>query len=227
MTNEIRVKLAIESESDENKIRISMSPHAEFQLSSIPTTARITADEMTDSDLLIACNKVFSRNLGFTDVWSNYSSSPVPIFVALHRAEIDCLVDMSESVSGCIMLDSNLDLLPHVVRMGRDGYCVLPNGVYDAFIDFQIEHARIGELSLIESAILQELGLGSDGSDIARRLVLSQNTYDRLFQSLLTKLRFTDVNDARAFAIRNRAKLHQRRRSLIWENVTFSKTSMH
>lgn len=223
----VRLNLAMTDEKQEYKIRDRLKKFGDFRVTSIPTTNEIVANEMVDADVLIVCNEVLARNRNLHVVKSGGNVPKICIFVALHRDQITGVSAHLERVDGCILLDGNLDLLPDVVRMARDGYCVFPDSIYDEFIDFQVEQALIGELSLIECAMLQEMGLGRDEPEIARRLGLYMATLDRLLPLLLKKLRITSPQEAHAFALRNRERLHQRRRSLMRENNAFAETVMH
>ena len=211
----------------ECKILDRLKNFGDFRVTSIPTTNEIIANELVDTDLLIVCNEVLARNRNLRVVRSGGNVPKICIFVALDRDQITGVSDHLERVDGCILLDGNLDLLPDVVRIARDGYCVFPDSIYDEFIDFKIEQALIGELSLIECAMLQEIGLEREEPEIARRLGLYMTTFDRLLPLLLRKLRITSSQEAHAFALRNRERLHQRRRSLMRENNAFAETVMH
>lgn len=223
----IKINLAMMDANKERKILDRLKDFGDFQVTSIPTTNEIMAHELVDADLLIVCNEVLARNQNLPVVRSGGKVPKIRVFVALNRDQITGVSAYLERVDGCILVDGNLDLLPDVVRMARDGYCVFPDSIYDEFIDFQIEQALIGELSLIECAMLQEMGLGRDEPEIARRLGLYMTTLDRLLPLLLKKLRITSPQEAHGFALRNRERLHQRRRSLMRENNAFAETVMH
>lgn len=210
----------MEQRPDEKKICDRLKSCVEFQVSTIPTTTRILANRMANTDLLIVCNNVLIRNFGFSRVRQIHRQNEVPIYVALQRTQLKDVINQLKYINGCIFLDGDLNLLPNILHMARNGYCVLPDAVNNEFIDFRMEQAWIGELSMIECAFLHLLGVGQNEKEIARHLGLQLETVSRLLKSLLRKIRISDIGEVRSFTLRNREMLHQRRRFLMqYENT--------
>ncbi len=212
---DIRIKLAIDDSVAEKILIETLARFDDFEVLPIAATTRILATKMANTDFLIVCNEVLARNHGFQNTKSSGRADTFPIFVALYRSQLSATAEHLGRINGCILLDGNLELLPDVVRMAKGGYCVVPEIMNEAFIDFRMEQAWICELSLIECAMLNEVGLGRNEREIARRLSLYLATVRRLLTPLIKKLRISTLSEAQSFALRNREKLYERRRWLI------------
>jgi DNA-binding NarL/FixJ family response regulator len=163
-------------------------------------------------DVLIVYDRTVIKNKWILKKFSKQQEKMAQIYVATYKTRILGISELLESINGYILLDGDLMLLPNIIRMGRDGYSVMPA---NTFVDIGQGRELVQSLSLIECALLHELAIGHNEKTIARKMGTTSGEMASRLRFLFRKLNVPNLAEAASFAKRHKDDLHTTRRKLI------------
>ncbi|WP_029013017.1 helix-turn-helix transcriptional regulator [Niveispirillum irakense] len=123
------------------------------------------------------------------------------IFI-LSLGEVLDTADILPFADAWIFTDENLDKVPALLRLGKEGHCLLPAQFLSQDGIDRIRLALLPRLSDTEYRCLLELGRGLNNRDIAQRLTMSEPTVKSTVRATLTKMHFRNRTEAGVFAAR-------------------------
>ncbi len=163
-------------------------------------------------DVLIIYDQEIIKNERILKTILRQEECTMQVYIATYRIRLESISTYLTLINGCILLDGDLTLLPNIIRMGRDGYSVMPA---TTFISTVQEQDLVNALSLNECALLHELANGHSERTIARKMGTTSQTTRAHLRILYKKLNVSLSVDAVLFAKRHKEHLHTIRRNLI------------
>lgn len=215
--NLLRVDLLTESEEVARLLTKALTNSADIEVDSIDFNKPVDSHASLKADVLIICDQSIVNNKLILKKIQREQKEVVQIYVATYKIRIPYISKYLNDFNGCILLDGDLMLLPNIIRMGRDGYNVMPS---TTFINIGQERDLVKSLSLYECALLHELAIGHNERAIARKMGTTNYKIKSHLRNLYQKLNVSLSVDAVSFAKRHKDHLHRIRRDLIREERT-------
>ncbi len=208
----LRVGILTENELVERLLTEALTYSKDIEINSIRIKSSSDFHDSSNMDILIICDHTIENNKWILKSLSRRQESFVQVYVATYKMRITAIEEYLHSINGCILLDGNLMLLPNIIRMGRNGYTVMPA---TTFINFGREHDLINALSLYECALLHELAIGKNERTITTNMGTTRTKLAFHLRNIYRKINVSTSVDAVSFAKRHKDHLHKTRRKLI------------
>ncbi len=210
--NLLRVGILAESEEVDRLLTKALVNSRDIEVNYLGSRESDDSHASSNADVLIVCDHAIKNNKRILENISIGQKHISQIYVATYRTRISDIAEYLNDINGFILLDGDLMLLPNIIRMGRDGYTVMPS---TTFINIGQERDLVKSLSLYECALLHELAIGHNERAIARNMGTTNRKIETHLRNLCQKLNVSLSVDAVSFAKRHKDRLHKRRRNLI------------
>jgi len=124
------------------------------------------------------------------------------VIIALNSDELLEASSTMSNADGWIFVDINVNHLPEVIELSKQGYSIMPGQVIERLAANKLRIAEYNRLPELEKKVIDLISLGFGNHEIAEKLGLSGAHTKALVKSALTRLHFQNRTQAAVFVAR-------------------------
>ena len=210
----MRTYVAIEKASLADRVVACLTALPGIEVIPTSEAAKIAASVYRGPSVALFCPSVLRKTMNESHNSRDRISSLPPIILLFEDSNLNNF-DLMEYSDGWVFADINLDRLSEIVKLSAAGYRLLPKTVVHNENAGHWCLERLQTLTLLECAILSEIGLGQNRHAISRLFGISRDAIGRLERTIVDKLLLRNSCEAGAMASKYTDEIYRIRRKKI------------
>jgi hypothetical protein len=178
------VDLAIRNKDVARQCRNALAAGTDYRVTEITEAALIAA---TGADILIICHDTMRRAYTTDPALPLQLMRRMWVVQALCRRDLRARGSQARYAHGWLFIDEETPLLPEIIRMSGDGYCVVPAPIVSRFAKSPAGSPKAGHLTPLERAALRQLMRGNSAAVAGKNLGLPKSAAADLLRAVWRK----------------------------------------
>jgi DNA-binding NarL/FixJ family response regulator len=204
----LRVALIVKEPSERNALLAVLERNPHFEPVVFDHVQALTSNELDAMDAVVISHQALARLKGADTLGFVKLGRGARVIIALNSDELLEASSTMGNADGWIFVDINVNHLPEVIELSRQGYSIMPAPVIERLAANKLRIAEYDRLPDLEKRVIDLIALGHGNQEIAEQLGLSGAHTKALVKSGLTRLHFQNRTQAAVFVARQIKPLH-------------------
>jgi len=201
-TRRSRVALIVKEPSERGALLAVLERDAHIEPIVFDNVQALGSSDLDGMDAVVISHQALARLKGAETLGFVKLGRGARVIIALNSDELLEASSTMSNADGWIFVDVNVNHLPEVIELSKQGYSIMPGPVIERLAANKLRIAEYDRLPELEKKVIDLIALGYGNHEIAEKLGLSGAHTKALVKSGLTRLHFQNRTQAAVFVAR-------------------------